>query len=455
MSIKKNITKNVIANGLQKLIRVIDQLLLIPFFVSSWGIERYGEWVTLTIIPSILMFSDFGIGTATSNSFILKYAKNEFKEAAIILKTGIRFVTYAILSVLFVLTILTSVGYQLNFFKFSVFSERDAMLTFIIMITAKLPYFYLQIFESLYRAKRKAALGKNILNLYSIITIGVTIIILISKGSIVTLSVANLILTIIFVPIVGLLAFKMLNLKEYKKARIDLKKFQVLAKLGLGYMLAPTWQAILFQCSTLVVRITIGPSAVAIYNTARTLSRSVNQILMTINGGFFPELQYELATGNYDTAKKIFKVSFLATIFFSIIGSAFLLIFGTYFYNIWTKNTMQMPTLLWFFLIISVFFNALWWSTETVFMAKNLPYKINNWGVLFAVLSVVVTFILCKLFGVIGAGFGLLLFEILMAITILPKGLSLINLRLEDLISISEVKYLFKSIKLKLNKTIS
>ena len=74
MSLKKKLIYNGLASALQKVVKVSEQLLLVPFFITAWGAVYYGEWLTLTIIPTIIGFSDLGFGTAAANSFVLRYA---------------------------------------------------------------------------------------------------------------------------------------------------------------------------------------------------------------------------------------------------------------------------------------------------------------------------------------------------------------------------------------------
>ena len=87
------LAKGIIGNGLaqitMKVIHALDQLLLIPFFLTAWGATYYGEWVTLSIIPSVLGFSDLGIGSAASNSFVLAYVSGKKQQAANLRKIGL------------------------------------------------------------------------------------------------------------------------------------------------------------------------------------------------------------------------------------------------------------------------------------------------------------------------------------------------------------------------------
>ena len=87
-SITKGIISNGLANVVQKVVRILDQLLLVPFFLTSWGAAYYGEWLTLSIIPSVLAFADLGFGSAVSNSFVLAYAAGDKQRAANLNKSG-------------------------------------------------------------------------------------------------------------------------------------------------------------------------------------------------------------------------------------------------------------------------------------------------------------------------------------------------------------------------------
>ena len=97
MSLKRRLLNNGLASIFQKGVRVLEQLFLVPFFISAWGAAYYGEWLTLTIIPSIIGFSGLGFGTAAANSFVLNYASGDKKRAANTSVTGMYIITVMIL----------------------------------------------------------------------------------------------------------------------------------------------------------------------------------------------------------------------------------------------------------------------------------------------------------------------------------------------------------------------
>lgn len=432
MSLKKNLLKNGIANVIQKLIRVAEQLFLVPFFIMAWGAAYYGEWLTLTIIPSVLGFSDFGFGTAAANSFVLRYASGDRQGAANIAKAGRRIITWVIL---FALSVSLSVMYgmkELGIFDKSLISAHDSIIAVSCMIAAKLFNFYQQLYDALYRAVRKADISRHLLNVYGLMIIIVGIIILKSGGNIVSFAVGNLILSIVFNPIYMYISRRFIDIPEFKSAVINRQDIRDTFKIGMGFMLAPAWQSILFQGSTFVVRLVLGPTAVTIYNTVRTLSRSVNQIFSVIIASVMPEFQYEYASGNTKTAQRIFLTSFFLTLSLATLGVAFLWIFGLDFYQMWTNKSLIVPVYMWLFFIAGIAFNALWLTCEVVFFSFNKPYKINIIALILSLLSIITSYFFSKIYGLNGASLGYFLFDFLMAIYVLPTSFIMIKLNVKQ-----------------------
>lgn len=446
MSSKRNIFKNGIANLIQKFIRVAEQLFLVPFFISAWGAAYYGEWLTLTIIPSVLGFSDFGFGSAAANTFVLRYASGDKQGAANIAKAGRRVITWVILVVL-ILSILVMLSLQyFGVFNKSLIPANESLIAICCMIVAKLINFYQQLYDALYRAVRKADVSRHLLNIYGFATIGLGILILSLGGGIVAFAVGNLILSLVFNPIYMFVSQRITRIEEFKTAVVHQSDIRETFKIGMGFMLAPAWQSILFQGSTFVVRLVLGPTAVAIYNTVRTLSRSVNQIFTIINYSVFPELQYQIGVGNIKKAKDLFIGSFTIVIICSIFGGVFLAIWGLDFYHFWTKNSLNPPFLMWLFFVLGIVFNALWWTTEVIFTAVNKPFKVNFASLIVAIIVIFILYFNGAHYGLVGVGFISLLFEIIMTIYVIPVGFSLLGIKYSDF-SISSILSKIENIK--------
>ena len=163
MSLKKRLLSNGIASIFQKVVRVLEQLFLVPFFITAWGAAYYGEWLTLTIIPSVMAFSNLGFGSAAGNSFVLTYTSGDKQKAANINKTGLYIITIMILVGIAISSIVIVVLNYFNVFDKSLIDGKEAIIAVSIMILSQLLMFYLQLFESYYRAAQRAALSINLI----------------------------------------------------------------------------------------------------------------------------------------------------------------------------------------------------------------------------------------------------------------------------------------------------
>ena len=450
---KSNIAKGIIGNGLAqivlKVIRILDQLLLVPFFLTAWGAEYYGEWITLSIIPTILAYSNLGFGTAASNSFVLAYTAGNKQKAANLNKSGILVILGSII-VGGVLTIaILWGGKYFNLFEKSLIPANEATTAIALLMAGRLITFYHQHIEGYFRAERKAAQGSFIYSVHPAISLLAGFGALCGGCGIVGYAFSQFIVAVLFTIIFFIIGYKTIDLKGYKGVftRSDIK--QITSK-GMGYMMDPVWQSIYFQGSTFVVRVTLGAEAVAIFNTVRTACRSVSQIFNVINGSVFPELQYEYGKGNIQTVHRLFRLSILTSIVVGIVGTALLMIFGLDIYNLWTQSILSVPNDVWYTFIISILFNAIWWTSMVAYSVTNKPYNFAIASTATACVSVVVSYFLAAHLGLWGAALGTALFEFIMMLYVLPDSCRLFGIKATDLFA--NLKEDFALIKKKFSK---
>lgn len=433
MSIKKKLLGNGIAVIFQKSVRVLEQLILVPFFITAWGAAYYGEWITLTIIPNIFVLSDLGFGTAAANYFVLKYAGGARQEAADVSKSGFRIITIVILVGLLVTGGVLFVLGEFNVFDKSLIDKNEAITAVSILILARLLAFYVQLFEAYYRAARRASLSINLITLQSFFNIVAGFFVLLAGYGIVMFAISQLIVTLIFVAGYGLYSSKLIDFsKEGITGVVKKEDIKAITSKGLGYLMSPIWQAIFFQGTTFVVRIVLGAESVVVFNTIRSLTRSVNQLINMLDTIIFPEMQYEIGLNNISKAAKLYRTAMIVAIAIAGAGVVFLMIFGLWFYGIWTNNQLVVSKSVWSLLIIGILFNAMWWLGGVVFRAYNQPFKYTIAGTICSLISVCASYVLASLYGMVGIAIGCLLLEVLMAAYVLPSSLILLNTSLAD-----------------------
>lgn len=434
MSIIKGIISNGLANVVQKIVRIADQLLLVPFFLTQWGAATYGEWLTLTIIPSVLAFSDLGFGSAVSNSFVLAYASGDKQKAADLRKSGFWIITFSVLLGFLLTAIAMIVCTKMHLFDKSHINEHDAMLAVIFMMVARLLTFYTQLVEGFYRGARKAALGSFLGSGNYLINIIVGFIVLMLGYGVAAFAFSQLVIAIIYIICYSIWGCSLVNFEGYKG--IILKSdITDITKKGMGYLMTPIWQSVYFQGTTFVVRIALGPEAVAIFNTVRTVCRSVNQLFSIINASIFPDLQYEYGQGHIETVRKYFRVAVLLSMVIGFTGCIVLVLFGLDLYGWWTNNVLTVPHSVWNVFMVGVLLNAVWWTSVVTYRMTNQPYHFAIASTITAFVSVGLTYVLSYPLGLLGAAIGCTMFELVMAVYVLPDSCRLLGIKTIDLFS--------------------
>ena len=431
MAIKSNILNNGIASILQKGVRMLEQLLLVPFFITSWGAAYYGEWLTLTIIPDVIAFSNLGFGSASANTFVLYYAAKKYQKASNVRKVGIYMISFVVFLAIFASLIGLFLLSYFKVFENSLIDEKSAIIAVSILIFARLQNFYLEYYDGLYRAARKASLSINLMSIKSFLSVVVGLITLLLGYRIVIFAVSQLFIISCFTFFYAFKARKVCD--SYGFVGVwDKDEYKNIINKGLGFLLMPVWQVIYFQGTTFVVRIVLGPESVAVYNTVRTLSRSINQFFSVVNISIFPELQYEIGQGNLSKAKKIYRMSMIIVFIIALIGCLVLTLFGLWFYKIWTKGELDLPPLMWYIFVIGILFNSIWWVAGVIFRAINEPHRFALAGLFGALISVFLSYWLSHYYGLIGAAIGAISLEVLMAFFVLPYGFKILDMKLSD-----------------------
>lgn len=431
-----SVTKGVLSNGaaiiVQRIVRILDQLLLVPFFLTAWGAAYYGEWLTLTIIPSVLAFSDLGFGSAVSNSFVLAYAGGDKQKAANLSKSGFLVISFSVLlgAVLTIMVMLA--GNRFHLFEKSLIPVNEAMTAVTLMIVARLIAFYSQLIEGYYRGARKAALGSLLGSGQNIVNLIAGFSVLCAGCGIVGFAMSQFIVSILFTIAYFIIGKRLINLKEYK-GKILRNDIKMITSKGLGYMMTPVWQSIYFQGGTFVVRLTLGPESVAIFNTVRTVCRSVNQMFSIVNGSIFPDLQYEYGRGNMPTVHRLFRVAVIFSMCIGVVGTLFLVLFGLDIYEWWTRSVLTVPTNVWWTFMIGVLFNAIWWTSVVTYRMTNQPYHFAIMSTITACLSVGASYILSTDLGLWGAAIGATLYDVIMMFYVLPDSCHLLGMKVKDL----------------------
>jgi O-antigen/teichoic acid export membrane protein len=93
---RRRIWGTVAGNIFLRLVRVAEQLLLVPVFLAVWGAEQYGEWIALNSLGLFVALANFGIGQAGASDIVLGYSRGDQRQAARSFVTSMVLITLVI-----------------------------------------------------------------------------------------------------------------------------------------------------------------------------------------------------------------------------------------------------------------------------------------------------------------------------------------------------------------------
>lgn len=414
MSLFKRILSNGIASTLDKLAKMAEHLLLVPFFIYFWGVDFYGEWLTLMILPTVFALSHLGFGNAVGNTFILEYLGGEKNKAANTLSTGISIINYGVILISVISVFILFGLKEFGIFNKMLINQNEAAISIYLMFCIPLATFYLAVYEQFYKLAKKAHIGIFISACTTILKIIVTIFLLNQNSGPVEIASGLLISTIIMNIIYILTSKKIFKDEDLRKGKFDRNILGPLFSKGIGYFLNPLWRALYFQGTTLLIRVMLGPSAVVIYNTVRVLMNTSAQAFNIVSSSIYPDFQVAVGKKDVQKTRDLFGLIFVSNFIVAITFIIFISVFGKDIYIWWTKGKILVPNDIWIYFISSILFYAMWFSKSLIFESHNKPYALTLTGILVSIISLSTTWFSIKMLGVNGIGVGILIFDLTM-----------------------------------------
>lgn len=422
---KSPIKKNLIANLYGIFIQLINQVILVPFYITFWGNEQYSDWIVISSFTAFFSISDIGLNNVIQNRFAIRLAENNIKEC-----NSLMVVNYVLVSVIFIIVILISSLFLFmsditGIMNIHTLNRNDANIVFLLLVCRVFIDMFRNIVNAIYRAVHYASraifLDQTTTLFVSLLTLGC----IISRMSIVSMCL------IIIIPSIIMQTYKLFDVRHYYDLKFSIKDFdlKLLKEIfipAISFMSFPAGNAIVLQGYTLVVNKYFGSTAVILYNTTRTLCNFIKTLLATLQNSVWPE--YSIAYGKKDFVRmrllhrKIMKTTIIASLILGIL----LLISGSFVYKIWTHGKVEFEFTLMLVYVIVIFVESLWTSSSVTLMATNNHIRLGIYYVLFTALALsIAIFISLKGTSLTMMASTLILSNVLMCLYTIPAGFKL------------------------------
>ena len=369
------------ANVYGQLVVAVVQIVGVPILLHAWGTELYGEWLILFAIPSYLSLTDLGFSQSAANDMAARVARDDRNGALAVFQSLLGLVFGAAIVGILIVTVvlwLLPFGHWLHFARLS----TDQVRWILWLLAAEV---LVRLTEGSSHAGFRST-GEYGLHVSIYFTTmffqfaGIWAAALLGYGP-VTAATIYIIVRCIATTSVAVLLLHRHTWLRYGLVHARLSELQRLARPALANICLPLAQAVNIQGMLLVVAAMLGPLAVVVFATLRTLTRLALQGVLTVSHALEPELAFAWGTGNKLKLRKLYLYGLGYSFWLSLAAAVALYFLGGWILALWTQDKVTMNEWLFDWLLLSTVAGAFWYGGLILRKAANLHMRAVIWYV--------------------------------------------------------------------------
>jgi O-antigen/teichoic acid export membrane protein len=336
-------------------VAIIYQLIVPPFFIHRYahGLETYGEWIALSASVTYLTSLNAGIQNYANNQMTIHFNRDEVEEAravqasALIMTLSLIVIVAAISSTLFFLP----VGRWLNL-KYT--DSHSASLTISLLVLSLLISWLLSLLANSFMAIGHLHRGTNWMNAQRLLSILVLAAFLWNKASFPVLALVQCASVALFTVLVAFdlrtkapVLMPSLRYASFAKVRSMIRPSGLFALLGVSGFL-------LWQGPVLIIQMTLGPSALAIFSLTRAVFNMSRQLLIVLSLALGQEITILIGGRDWSRLRRLYDLSERVVLSLVTTISVGTLLLCPFLFTVWLhKRSVYEPTLCMLMAIIS------------------------------------------------------------------------------------------------------
>ena len=424
-TIAGRLTRNLSASLLAKASVSIYRVAIIPLLIWFLGAERYGEWLLLSALPSWLSLSSFSLGSVAANAMTLHAAKGDHREARSVYSTTmVALAVFAAVGVAIAAALLWLVQAGIMTLPGrSVAVPGSTLMAIGLLCGSVFVSFFAEPLAARLRAAGKADVGIALGGTMPWIEAACCVFALIVRADFVSLASATLVSRCLYVAVNWWISRRAHDELYFSWPDVRASLIAPLLSKGLAYQALPLGHALSNQAMLMVVGAAIGPMAVAVFGTARTMIRLGTQAMELINFAVWPEMSLLLGSGDYLQAAAVHRAAAAFTIAAGIATALGAAVAGPWVFGIWTLHELSVTHGLMAIFGLSMLLQSLWHASLIVQLAANQHEGVAIRYVLGALLAVVLCYPLGRLWGLYGAAGSTLVVDALLIPYSIAKAL--------------------------------
>ncbi len=407
-------------------VSVVAQLLVPPLFINRYadGVEVYGEWIALSAAVTYLGTLNYGIQTYANNQMTILYNGGDVEQAKALQANALRLLLLLVgcLAVCGATVLDMPVGRWLGLTHVG---SRAASVTLYLLMLGALSTMLMALVANSYMMVGKMHRGANWLIFQRLAGSFVIAVCLWYRASFVVLALVQLVITLVFTPLV------LLDVK--KNAPIVMPSLRYGHWNQIGALVRPSAHFgllalsgfLIWQGPLLIIQKVLGPSSVAIFSLARTVFSMSRQGLAILSFSIGQEITLLIGQRDWPKLKRLYDLSERVVLLLVPVFSAGVLLLSPFLMAVWLhKRDLYQPSLCLVMAIISAVMGIK--EHKSQFQASsNQHERLAKFSVGAYTIMLIVAAVLLRPFGVLAFMFAWLAAEIAQTVYILRLNVQL------------------------------
>jgi O-antigen/teichoic acid export membrane protein len=394
MALRQRLIGGLGANVVNQLVTVGIQLVSLPVFLAYWSVPRYGTWLILSAVPSYFSLADAGVTTVAGNKMTMLVARQDHQRANTVFQTAIVSTTLMVLAVMLFATPIIWWVADLG--------TTDKKFALTCLIAVALLNIFGGLFDAAFRASGAYGAGTVALAAGRLLEWCGGVAGLALYGTMAAVAagylVARVAVTVTLVVYSGK-RFPAFRWGFASASKDDLKSMLVPA---LSFLAFPIGLALSLQGMTLLVGYFFGPARLTLFNTYRTLSRTLVQVAAVLSRSLWAEISRYYGSGDLAVIARLYKSGTQAVVLVCAAAALALLLSGKLIIGIWTHHKIDYVPALFSALVVVAFITCCWQVALVVISATNRHQVFSSAFLGAAAASVAIAALVARPAGLLG-----------------------------------------------------
>lgn len=420
---KRRLVWSFLSATVARLSQTLIQFIQVPVFLHFWSVPLYGEWLILNSIPTYLSFSNTGFGNVAGNDMTMLVAGGDRESALRVFQSC----WWLIVTICATLTALLSGALYFlpaaKLLKISSISETDTKWIVFYLAVSMLLSQLEMLLQSAYRSIGRYPYGTFVKSAMALIAFACTLVsVALGKGPRTTAAVYA-VATIAGTLFLSLLVKHDLPWIEFGWRRASLAEVKRLVRPAVAFMAFPVGNSLNLFGPQLALQYALGPVAVVVFVTARTVSRGALQMVQMVNSTFEPEMTLAYGAKDMDLTRSLHRRACQLALIVAVVVVIGVMTVGPYFLHAWTGGHVPPSRGLLSILLLVVIVFSLWSTSSTLMTATNQHQRLAVVYLGATFVTCIACFFLADWQGVYGAAAALLISEVAMNLYVVPGSL--------------------------------